>query len=438
MLSRRRSRHGCQRTAVAGALITRMEDGAALIDSRFGPIVQAQKMRIGDGEPQWWLVTTQLARHPVGNIFTDSPASSAGTSLDLDEAVARAIGEAVERYCGLNWRLDPIAGKLRETSLLGRWPRCAPDEPATGVAREIRPDDMLTFVRAQRVGDDSFHLVPAGFVAMGFEPVPPEPVVAFPISTGLAFHPRRCIAIWNALCEVIERDAVMSAWWIHRPLREIDMADAPHIVTRRLRRLDACGMNARIFDITTELGVPTVFCVLTSARYPRLVVSAATKASPALACAKALDEVVSMRVALRAGPNGADSGDGKPDSLVGHARYYASASDHPAFDFIAPGVAERISYPEFAARQIAQPDDDVTLRRAIRLIEQQDVTVLWVDLTTPDVHSLGTVARVVVPEAVPLSPRDDARWLATKRLLLRSGTAHESRDAFTPHPHPFA
>jgi ribosomal protein S12 methylthiotransferase accessory factor len=420
-----------------------MGNGAALIDSRFGPIVQAQKMRIGDGEPLWWLATSQLARHPVGNIFTESPASGAGTSLDVAEAVGRAIGEALERYCGLNWHLDLIAAKPRETSLFGRWPRCAPDEPATGISREIGPDDRLTFVRGQRVVDDRVHLVPAGFAAMGFEPVPPEPVVAFPISTGLAFHPLRCIAIWNALCEVIERDAVMSAWWIHRPLREIDMADAPRIVTSRLRRLDACGMNARIFDITTELGVPTVFCVLTSDRYPRLVVSAATKASPALACAKALDEVVSMRVALRsehdgADPDGADLSRAEPDTLLDHARYYASGSDHPAFDFIAPGAAERCSYPEFAARQIAQPEDDVTLRRAISLIEQQDVTVLWVDLTTPDVYPMGTVARVVIPEAVPLSPRDDTRWLATKRLLLRSGTAHPSRAAFTPHPHPFA
>jgi ribosomal protein S12 methylthiotransferase accessory factor len=438
VLSRRRSCDGYRSTVVRGQLITRMENGAAFIDSRFGPIVHAQKMRIGDGEPFWWLATAQLARHPVGNIFTESPASGAGTSLDVDEAVGRAIGEALERYCGLNWHLDLIAATLRETSLLGRWPRCAPDEPTTGMSGEMRPDDRLTFVRGQRVIDDSFHLIPAGFVAMGFEPVPPEPVVAFPISTGLAFHPRRCVAIWNALCEVIERDAVMSAWWIHRPLREIDMAAAPGIVTRRLRRLDACGMKARIFDITTELGVPTVFCVLTSDRYPRLVVSAATKASPALACAKALDEVVSMRVALRSDRDAADLGSGKPDSLVDHARYYASVPDHPAFDFIAPGVAERSSYPEFAARQLAQPDDDVALHRAISLIEQQDVTVLWVDLTTPDVHPMGTVVRVVVPEAVPLSPHDDARWLATKRLLMRSGTAQASRDAFTPHPHPFA
>jgi ribosomal protein S12 methylthiotransferase accessory factor len=425
-----------------------MGNGAALIDSRFGPIVQAQKMRIGDGEPPWWLATTRLARHPVGNIFTESPASGAGTSLDEQEAVGRAIGEALERYCGLNWHLDLVAGRLRETSMLGRWPRCAPDEPATGISREIDPDGRLTFVRVQRVVDDRVHLVPAGFVAMGFEPVPPEPVVAFPISTGLAFHPRRCIAIWNALCEVIERDAVMSAWWIHRPLREIDLADAPRIVTSRLRRLDACGMNARIFDITTELGVPTVFCVLTSDRYPRLVVSAATKASPALACAKALDEVVSMRVALRSEHDGAEHDgsehdgsehDGaEPDRLVDHARYYASAPDHPAFDFVAPGVAERSGYPEFAARRIAQPDDDVTLRRAISLIEQQDVTVLWADLTTPDVYPMGTVARVVIPEAVPLSPRDDTRWLATKRLLQRSGAAHQSRAAFTTYPHPFA
>jgi ribosomal protein S12 methylthiotransferase accessory factor len=414
-----------------------MDNGAALIDSRFGPIVEGQKMRLGDGEPLWWLATTQLARHPVGNIFTESPGSGAGTSLDVDEAVGRAIGEALERYCGLNPNLDLLAGRMRDTSLMGRWPRCAPDEPATGVAREIPPDERLTFVAAKRVVDDSFHLVPAGFAALGFEPVPPEPVVTIPISTGMAFHPRCCVAIWNALCEVIERDAVMTAWWIHRPLREVDLENAPRIVARRLRRLEVCGMKARIFDITTELAVPTVFCVLTSDRYPRLVVSAATKASPALACAKALDEVISMRVALHGQREATDRGKGRANSLVTHACYYSSESNHAAFAFIAPGVAERISYAELAARRVAQPDDDASLRHAVALIEQHDVTVLWIDLTTPDVKPMGTVVRVIVPEAVPLSPRDDTRWLGTDRLLLRSGTTQASRDSFTQYPHPF-
>lgn len=416
-----------------------MNSGTALIDNRFGPIIQAQKTRIGDSEPRWWLATTQLARHPIGNIFTESPATGAGTSLDPDEAVTRAIGESLERYCSLNSHLDLITTRLRHTSLLGRWPRCAQDEPAHGVCREIPPDHTLTFVKARRVIDDSTHFIPAGFAAMGFQPVPPEPIVAHSISTGLAFHPRRSAAIWNGLCEVIERDAVMSAWWIHRPLHEIDPTGAPHNVTRRLRRLHACGMNARIFDITTELAVPTVFCVLTSDRYPHLVVGAATKASPAAACAKALDEVVSMRIALRADDDHADrTPAAQPDNLVDHARYYAQTQDHPAFDFIAPGITEPICYPEFAGRQIDHPNDDNALRRAIARIEHHDVTALWVDLTTPEVQPMGTVARVVVPEAIPLSPRDDTRWLATNRLLRKAGAGRASRDVFTSYPHPFA
>ena len=66
------------------------------------------------------------------------------------------------------------------------------------------------------------------------------------------------------------------------------------------------------------------------------------------------------------------------------------------------------------------------------------LSVLWADLTAPDVADLGFVVRVVAPELVPLSPDDRIRWLGTARLLGRARLVDATRAAFTPYPHPFA
>jgi ribosomal protein S12 methylthiotransferase accessory factor len=265
-----------------------------------------------------------------------------------------------------------------------------------------------------------------------------------PISTGLAFHPSTVQAIWRGLCEVIERDAVLSMWWIHRPLPKIDGDGAPHAVRERISRLTERGMTVHLFDITTELAIPTVFCVLESDRYPYFVVGAATRSSPAAACAKALDEVVSMRVAMHiqaaSGTAGTSPGDedSRPRSLVDHARWYASGNHNEGMSFLLNGNPLSVPYPQFAARAIADPRDMDSLTAIASHLEAQGVTALWIDLTSPDVASLGTVARVVVPELVPLSPDDHIRWLGTKRLQVRAGLPAATRYDFTDHPHPFA
>lgn len=414
---------------------------ARLVDRRFGPILELCRQRLGGTEPPWFVCTTRMARHPIGAMFNDSPLSSAGTSLDADEAAARAIGEAIERYSGANAAVPFEQATLREGGLLDHWPVCAPDEPCAPVLRALPADVPLTQVRLRRLGDGAGVLAPAGFVCLGFHPPPPEPAVTMPISTGLAFHPEPHQAIWRGLCEVIERDAVLSFWWLHRPVPELDMAAAPVAVRARLDRLASCGMTARLYDITTELGVPTAFCVLEAARYPHLGVSAATRASAAAACAKALDEVVSLRVALQshaAGPAGGTEVAAAPVGLVEHARLHADGNRDGAFDFLLRTPQPRVPYERFAARALDEPADMAGLDRFARQPGMGEVSILWTDLTAPEMRTLGTVARVVVPELVPLSPDDRVRWLGTARLLRRAGLARAVRSDFARWPHPFA
>lgn len=412
-----------------------------LVDGRYGPILDVSRQRLGGGEPNWWLYTTSLARFPIGSPFNELPPTSAGTSIDPEHALRRAVGEALERYSALNASLPAERATLDESGLAGRLPLCAPDEPCPPSFRSPPHDVPLTQTWALRLATGEQVLVPMALVALDFRPEPPEPPVALSISTGLAFHQQLHEALWRGLCEVVERDAVMTTWWLRSRAPEISFSagDVPASIAERLERLDARGFEARLYDIGTEVAIPTVFCVLRGQRFPKLVVGAATRADPAEACCKALDEVVSMRVALQ-GPTARDgSGPGDaPTGLVEHARLYAEERDPAAFDFLLRGERAVVPYAVFAGRRMPAPDDFDALVEIAETFERDDLSVLWADVTSPDVAEHGFVVRVVVPELVPLSPDDRVRWLATPRLLLRAGLEAPTRAAFNPDPHPFA
>lgn len=416
---------------------------AGLIDQRFGPVLELTHQRLGGHEPPWFLSTACMARHPVGALYNSTALTSAGTSIDAEEAARRAMGEAIERYTALNVIIPSELATLREGGLLDLWPVCAPDEPCEPAFRTLAADVKLTQVRMRRLGDGASMLVPAGFVCLGFHPEPrepPEPPVTLPISTGLAFHPERHQAIWRGFCEVVERDAVMSTWWLHRPVPEIDMTGAPYGVSARLGRLAAAGMSARLYDITTEIGIPTVFCLLQSSRYPKLVVGAASRASADAASAKALDEVVSMRVALQTPDPDAetDARTARPASLIAHARWHAEGNRDGAFDFLLHSELAPVHYQEFAERSMAEPADFAALDARAEELGVDALPILWTEFTAPEMRSLGSVVRVVVPGLVPLSPDDRIRWLGTPRLLRRAGLTRATRSGFARHPHPFA
>jgi ribosomal protein S12 methylthiotransferase accessory factor len=406
------------------------------VDTQFGPISGARRQRLGTPEPRWWLSTVDLARTPVGNPFMAEPAAGSGTSLSAQEATDRAIGEAMERMCGLAWLPELRFTTLAEAGLSADWARCAAEEDAPESLKTPPPDTPVLSVAANRLADGADLQVPAAHVLLGYRPPPEEPMVAISISTGLAFHPDPVQAVWNGVCEVLERDAITSAWWIHQPVAEIRLDDhSPHGVVERVARFADAGMDARLYDISTEVSPPTVFCVLRSPRSPRLVVGAATKASAASACCKALDEALSMRIALASEAAPEASPGAKPSTLIEHARYYAESPDHAAFDFL--GAAGTMSFSELAAESIAAPSSWPELTAVGQRLAADGLNASWVDVTVPEVRPYGTSMRVVIPELVPLSPTHGIRWLGTTRLLQRAA-GHGGFRSFTDHPHPFA
>lgn len=417
------------------------------VDERFGPVRSLRGICLTPPDPQWWIYTCDLARAPVGNWYSPYPIGAAGASTRPEIALQRAIGEAVERYSGLNALgvTETLQLPLKDSAVAGSFPACHQQErcPAFFYAPDL--ESTVTQVLMKGLSDAREIFVPAAHVLLGFSPDPPEPLVSLPISTGLAYHSEIHQAIWAGLCEVAERDAMMLMWWARREVRAIDCcpSDIPEPLADRLQRLARVSLSPHLFDITTDFKVPTVFCVVTGGDYPYFVVGAATRSDPMEACTKAIDEAVSVRVSVR----GRTFSEGLPSfenfewvqSLDSHALLYAAWENTPALDFLLNGCRELVSFEAFAKEPWWKTPTSMTELSlfASRLLDQ-DLTVLWTDLTAPEASGQGHVVKVVVPQMVPLSQDHNVRWLGTPRLARALDLTTCDISVFNRYPHPFA
>jgi ribosomal protein S12 methylthiotransferase accessory factor len=414
------------------------------VDRRFGPIRRLEPTLHAPPEPRFWVYASDLSRAPAGTHYHPTVSFAAGASVSGSEALRRVLGEAVERYSAAH---PPEPGDLfplrvGESPLWHRFPRCADFEPCPEGFRALHPGVVLSHVRARRLSDGARVPIPAAYVYQDFARAAGEPWIAWGISTGSAFHTDPVQALWGGLCEVAERDAVLSTWWARRAVSRIETgAGVPAMLAQRLARLGEVDLRADLFDIATDFRLPTVFCLLRGPRFPFVVVGASCAADLGSACAKAIDEAIGVRHYVRqaspVAPPSPEEGFGTVRMLADHALLYASWPKAPSFDFLYE--ADPVPFADLARGPwwpIPRTEDE--LRERARALETMGLTPLWADITIPEAGEMGRVVKVVVPEMVPLSPDHASSWLATPRLCRMAGVSEPRPEAFNPFPHPFA
>jgi ribosomal protein S12 methylthiotransferase accessory factor len=418
----------------------------ALVDDKFGPLFRFRVQKLQRPKPEWWFATASVARYPIASWSTEFAAAAGGASLDRREAIARCLGEGAERYAALN-SLTTLETRVRASvdSLLDRFPKCHSDEASWNSFKSIDPAEHITQTPVKHLGTDAVVWVPAGHVHLGFVPSEPEPPVTLPISTGLAFSPGLPQAIWRGLCEVAERDAIMLSWLSNRPKAALaaDAVDDARTseVGYRLEALRAVAIMPKLFDISIDFRAPVVLCILQSETFPFLSAGASCHEDPARACCKAIDEAVAVRLAIPHTRSKVRHTEdfSAIDTLDAHAVLYAHWPDSPAVKNFGLNAMEHRPLGDFLASSFAPaPNSLAELRDVAERMSGEGLTVLWADLTVPDLSGLGHVVRVLVPEFMPLSQRYDAKWLATPRLhhFLRGIGA--SLADINIYPHPFA
>lgn len=373
--------------------------------------------------------------------------AGSGGGTNPRHARAIAIAEAVERHAScvpsseLRWASAVELGD--EAIDVGRLPRCSETELSDPRCplRPFDPHEPIRWARGWSLTNERSVWVPAALVWMHLAALTASERLSVPISTGCAAHSDPARAMMNGLCEVVERDAIAVTWLQRLPLPEIDLSDAPLAVRDAVDAANSTGRRHRFFDATSDIGLPTIYCVDTDPASENLrhVVMCSTELDPARAIVKILREISSSRIALQVGRTGSDEVD-EFNGVMDGARYMGARSRASAFDFLLDNDTPPV--PFSAVKRIDDQDTDIALRHVVERLRVSDCEAVIVDISTPEARSVGlTVVRAIVPQLMPLSFAHRARYLAHPRLY--QAPAFFGREAFSeaelnPFPQPFA
>ncbi len=357
---------------------------------------------------------------------------ASGIGWDAALAGAACAGEAIER-----WQTYPLPGDQLVTACADEW---ALDEP-------LVPCERWVLFHAAQYASADFPFVPltgrtrsacgGGGRARAGEPwwVPAELVyldarpghrhtICPGLSTGLACGRTGDPILLRGLQEVIERDAVLGAWWGHYPLEEYQIGDVLDGMRRDAgERLLRPNLTYHCFRIVTPFSAHVALVTLAGEDREGWCFSAgsACRETAAAAWEKALLEAVHGRHYVRYLKQQASEGKLRlgalPTNFAEHAVWYSlRPGDLKATIVERPQTSGTNAFPS-AVEGVSQLVERLGPARP----------VLFRDLTPPALASEGLgwrVLRVVVPGLQPLhgdhrlphlggplwAPRGPAEW----------------------------
>jgi ribosomal protein S12 methylthiotransferase accessory factor len=426
-----------------------------LVDEHVGIVRYVQEVPIEVGSPDFFHFAAQACNTQAFS-RQDNFGATGGASSDRDYAIAKAIGEAVERYCAALYELEELP---LSTSQSAPFVNVLPDQIALYSREQYDQPDFpwvpfedTTAVRwtpATNLATNNTVYVPAAlvFVPYYFYRGNGDAPIIQPISTGLACHCSPTEAALAGIYEVIERDAFTITWQAQLSMPQLRVETLSDANYELVQRFEKTGHKVTLLNITLDAGIPTILSILTSEipTAPALVFAAAVDLSPERAVRKSLEELAhtrrySQQIMTRMPRLVIDPYHANVVDQLSHLNFWCDHANAPRADFMF-AANERVAFDELADLSTGLPTQDLAV--VVDKIRAINHEVLIADVTTSDIQELGlTVVRALIPGFNPLFMGHHIRALGGERLwsvpqkLGYPGVNRTTGDNPYPHPYP--
>lgn len=438
-----------------------LESLLRIVDSKTG-IVKAliENNRFND-EPKMFQYTALMCNM---SLFSDAQYSqpiTGGIAFDREAAMIKALGEAVERYChAIYRRKDFLVASYEEIEGQALDPRTIASFSKKQLADEgfkmfvFDETTKFNWVKGYSLTQNRPIYVPAQLVYMPYHYLDGEPIIRFPVSTGLAPRESLARALCAGICEVVERDAVMTNYYNMLPRDRIEIEESRNECIVELSEMfKRYGLELYVYDITTDIPIPSILSILVdrSGEGPTVIADAATDMDPEDAIITSIEAAQQARPWLRNEMfhlcdtcNCEVLEKVQPEYWLSTNLYrgllWARRDMISNIDFLL-GNQKRKRVESF--ENLSSRDAERNLRTILKMFEEKNMEVAYVDITTPDVNELGfKVVRVIIPELQPLHGDERFKYLGGRRLyevpkLLGYRSTESTEDELNQIPHPF-
>ncbi len=316
---------------------------------------------------------------------------SQGKGSTLMAAKVSAAMESIELYHAENIETEIVTASFSELSR--RAEVLDPREMGLMPGAHFHEDLPLPWVKGYDLLGQTEIFATLEQVSVDFTHTPNDLPMFWQSSNGLASGNHILEAISHAICEVVERDAIV--WW-KAPIEEhgqsyVDLStiDSPTI-RGMLDLLDKAGVQVYVIDRTSPVGIPTFDCVI----FARDVITAAAAPvygghgchlSKEVAILRAVTEAVQSRLTLIAGSR---------DDMF-WSDYHAGVNEvaRNNWEFLR-SLRPAVDYRALPSLETASLASDVA--KQLSMLKQAGYErVIAFDLTKPEFGI--AVARVIIP-----------------------------------------
>jgi ribosomal protein S12 methylthiotransferase accessory factor len=425
----------------------------ALISPKVGVIRNVAPQLRGSEEPvPPYLYTATLSNFDFHNV-EKTERIGAGKGSTQGDATASAIGEAIERYCAFQWdpyrtflakwsTLSPAAINPAEYVLYSDEQYNSGDLPYT----RWREDMDVTWIRGIELPSGLEIAVPASLVYL-VHPVPrQEDYFAPSSSNGLAAGPTLEAAILGGICELMERDALLTAWMNRLPAIELDLNSAGTTVSGIQKHYARFSVEVRAFLMPSDLPGAVVMALSCDPdpRRPAQVVGMGCHPDPGIALTKALFEMCQGRPSegrrfVDKPPRGRLNDYRDVKTLDDHSAFASLPEQHKEFAFLwEQGKKARVSDLPNPSSHDAALDLDYCVSNLVSMGQR----VAYVNLTMSDIAGHGFhVVRTLITGLQPIHFGYGEERLGGRRLFelpQKLGFADRARAVtdlnMCPHP----
>ena len=423
----------------------------SIVNPRTGIIKRIYKTTNYNDEPKLFNYTAELCNTKIFSEVNVDKYSS-GCSLNQEEAIKKAFGEAIERYCLAVYKEDDFIkatyDKMGDRAIDLYSIVNFSENQLNSEFKDNRYDFLkynkfteFNWVKGYSLIQQKEIYIPAQLVYVPYN-YNNEKLINFPISTGAALGTSLSFALYRGICEIIERDAFMIFYLNKLVPKVIDLKSIDDPTISKLAEI-TCRYNLELFcyDITTDLKIPVAFSVIIDR----------SGVGPAVSCG--INSDVNWKKAIEGSIY--ESIHSRPwmREIITKTKHIPTLKDkiitieERGLLWYNPDMIDHLNFL-FKSKKMMKVDGKSKekslsgkLSKVLKTLIDKHLNTYFVDITTPDAKDFGfRVVKVVIPELQPLYLDERFRYLGGNRLYKVPsylGYPEKKEEDLNRIPHPF-